>query len=603
MPLGYRALFSVPTNPEPISLVQEQVRSWLRGKGLHAELPEIGRSQVGPDSVLTVLHKEHSGDSVSWRARLREANAVGRWVVTATAHREPAGAWIQMDVDAPADHDGSALFTAVPTVVRHLLDVLPARDSHAILGSRPRIADTEDVDELIDAICDPQRRSLLLVAGTHPDLPLQPWTELVSTIMAQSIGMVAGYVLTPAATELLGEQLGVSHATRPGTIRTYLPDADPASFEDARRHRWLGTATLASSDERRLARNLGRVYRQRIRELVLPSQVQRLGRALDELEVELASEGLLVDATTPSAPPTHPEQVDADAGPSPAFLDDTAVFLRLQQLDLIPATVGPQELDQALASLSSQLSRASRDALAVASLREVVTDRQEATLGTETQLGELQKQFDDTQLDLAEADQERRAQAEKIRRLEAELAAANPVRLGDVLVQDTTDTPPESYTALIAALRELPHIRFTGDEDVTIGLSVHDPADTFIGRIWDALRALNDYARARTAGAIDSGGLHSYLNNTPPGYRSWPATKYAATESDTTRNDRRLARLREFPVPEEVSSAGWIEMWAHLKIAQRGQVSPRLHFHDGTGSTGLVYVGYIGPHLETRATN
>ncbi len=43
-------------------------------------------------------------------------------------------------------------------------------------------------------------------------------------------------------------------------------------------------------------------------------------------------------------------------------------------------------------------------------------------------------------------------------------------------------------------------------------------------------------------------------------------------------------------------------MEAHCKIAEGGgRLSPRVYFHDDTkGATGLVHVGFIGPHRYVR---
>jgi hypothetical protein len=42
-------------------------------------------------------------------------------------------------------------------------------------------------------------------------------------------------------------------------------------------------------------------------------------------------------------------------------------------------------------------------------------------------------------------------------------------------------------------------------------------------------------------------------------------------------------------------------MDAHLKIAQSGIISPRMHYHDAVDTHGHVYVGYLGPHLRRRS--
>lgn len=612
MPLGYRTSFSVPRDPDPISLAREQLRSWLISKGFTGELPDLGRARLNDAADVTVLEREHSAQSRTWRARLRERNDAGRWVTSLTVHRGGGDSWVLLEIDAPAHPDGTARWTGVPRLARQLLAVMDARDSHAMLTDRPVIAGSHDVDGLIDAICDPDRRALLVVAGTHETLPMPGWTELAAQLTRPSVGMVAAYVLTPEATALLDERIGASHAVAPGTIRTYLPEADPASSDDARRHRWLGTATLVNSDERGLGRALSRVYRQRVLETPLPSQMARVGRALDSLEVDLATEGRLAGtdlAASPVAPPDAepelPEVLEAEQASAVQGVDgeDAAVLVRLQQLGLVPADVAPDRLSEALQRLVVEFDAARRAASAVTELREVIDDRDQSTQEGERRLAEVQRQFDDTQIELALAEDERRELAEKTRLLEGRLASQDPAGFGEVLASDTSDRPPESYTALVAAISDLAYVEFTGDADITVGLSIHDPADTFIPRIWDAARALDDYARGRAEGAFTDGGLRDYLISPPTGYRGWPMKRYAPTESETVRNDRQMSRMRVFPVPARVHREERIEMWAHMKIAQRGLLSPRMHFLDNTQSDGKVYIGYVGPHLETKSTN
>jgi hypothetical protein len=51
------------------------------------------------------------------------------------------------------------------------------------------------------------------------------------------------------------------------------------------------------------------------------------------------------------------------------------------------------------------------------------------------------------------------------------------------------------------------------------------------------------------------------------------------------------------PVPATVEPNACIFMGAHFKIALSATISPRIHYYDDTARTGVVYVGYIGPHL------
>lgn len=618
MPVGYRTWFTVDAEQDALRLAHEQLRSWLEEKGFTAEIPARGRVRLSDDADLTILTLDHNGSAQhTWRARLRETNDVGRWVSTLTVHVEPDGSWVWLDIDAPTTLDGRTVTPGVPRLARHLLSVLHAKDSNARLADAPIIADVDDVDQLVHAICDPERRSVLLIAGSHDSLPLPLWVKLVRTVMHLSVGLAAGYVLTPAATEALAREIGPSHAANPGTIRTYLPGADPASAEDARRHRWLGPDTLAGADERILARRLSRFILQRALETPVPSQVQRLGRALDDVEVELATEGLLSEAIP--APVSAPAQVSApvtatiddrpearsqapQAHVDVAALDNAAVLLRLQDHGLIDPTVTPAGLATALNRLVADLEAAVTATAAVADLREVIDTRTTAAQETIEDLDREREAHLETQVELSYAEDERRALAEKVRRLEGELVAASPESLGAVLAADTSDPAPESYTALLKAIDRLEYVVFTGDPEITTALSDHDPFSTFLGKLWDGARALNDYARAQHTGAFTGGGFHEYIRaDLPADYRRWPDKQYAATESEDVRSNPKYERHRQLPVPRSVHRSQRVSMYAHLKCGQRGLVSPRLHFHDDTRRTGKIYIGYIGPHLPTRA--
>lgn len=56
------------------------------------------------------------------------------------------------------------------------------------------------------------------------------------------------------------------------------------------------------------------------------------------------------------------------------------------------------------------------------------------------------------------------------------------------------------------------------------------------------------------------------------------------------------------PVPKEVHPDEVVFMQAHLRIGSGNTIAPRLHFYDGGPQTGLVYVGYLGPHLRNTLT-
>ncbi len=72
------------------------------------------------------------------------------------------------------------------------------------------------------------------------------------------------------------------------------------------------------------------------------------------------------------------------------------------------------------------------------------------------------------------------------------------------------------------------------------------------------------------------------------------------TESQTVDTNPTLRSKRIFAVPGEVNEERAQYMPAHVKLVKRGEAAPRLHFHDDSaGKTGVIHVGYIGPHLPT----
>lgn len=114
---------------------------------------------------------------------------------------------------------------------------------------------------------------------------------------------------------------------------------------------------------------------------------------------------------------------------------------------------------------------------------------------------------------------------------------------------------------------------------------------------WRALRALDTYARDADGAA----GFWSWCANSGHPY-AWPATtkKLAMNESDTAM--QAFGDDRRFKVDQRVDPSGEVVMEAHCKIAEGGgRLSPRVYFHDDTkGATGLVHIGFIGPHRYVR---
>ena len=108
---------------------------------------------------------------------------------------------------------------------------------------------------------------------------------------------------------------------------------------------------------------------------------------------------------------------------------------------------------------------------------------------------------------------------------------------------------------------------------------------------WRALGSLHEYA------STDHEYRGDYLGWLQNGVsrHAWYVNRVAMRESESTMH--RHGETRMFSVDQRVEPSGRIEMQAHLKIEETGKVRPRVFFHDDTeGETGLVHIGFIGPH-------
>lgn len=179
--------------------------------------------------------------------------------------------------------------------------------------------------------------------------------------------------------------------------------------------------------------------------------------------------------------------------------------------------------------------------------------------------------------------------------------AADMVTTGSVAVGEPEPSP---FDLLIDSFSDFPNLLVTADEGPMRALGQHKDAATFAAKAREALAALDAYVALRRAGGWDGGGFRMYCEDSRHGGRIYPATQVASQESDTVRQDPRMAEQRRFRVPRSVSESGYAEFWAHVKIGSSGQVAPRLHYLDDTsGPTGCVIVGYLGHHLKNTRSS
>ena len=135
-------------------------------------------------------------------------------------------------------------------------------------------------------------------------------------------------------------------------------------------------------------------------------------------------------------------------------------------------------------------------------------------------------------------------------------------------------------------------------------LAIDDLAENhYASEFWNYILVLRDYMRARETGDFTNGDLDLYLACPPEGYFRCGPGHHKRNEGRTVKTDRKMRRERMLPVPTEVDSRGYIEMWTHFAPPFCNQKAPRMYYYADTKKTQKVYIGYIGYHPTNTKTN
>lgn len=206
------------------------------------------------------------------RRRVREPAPHGVRQTTLTVATPTGGpTWVRLE----AEHlpSGPAVRTAgrvpVPDLARTLLPLLDAVDGPAAVHDRPAVIGADDVDRLIDELCDPDRRLPIVVASVPANLDRESWqTRVVEPVLANLTGLAVLYVLDHSARPAFNQALEY-HPVYGGAIRTYLPGLDPAARGDGVHHPVM-SRLLIEDDPRRSAGILAREPRRLAADTPLP---------------------------------------------------------------------------------------------------------------------------------------------------------------------------------------------------------------------------------------------------------------------------------------------------------------------------------------------
>jgi len=626
MAVGYRSIFSLRHGQDAVRLAAEQFRSWLalKGYGFVAVAPGVHDLAGHAQLVVTELHPRDGSRSV--RYRLTESSSAGEWVTTVTVHRDgKEDDWVWVDVGAPASSAGPAAsperlikdvdvadawWTGVPHMVRVILSAADVHDGEMILSARPTVVTAADVDGLISALCDPGRRGTALVAAPVPDVPASRMIGHVERLTRECVGLAGIYVLDTEAAAKLDESFAPSHSVPLGAVRTFLPEVDPASAVDARRHRVLLARTIAEQSPGLLAHLLGRANRSRALSLPLPSRVAQVDRLLSREEPAAVLRA--IQETPPDPFVRGPG--DEAAGLAPA---GQAAMTAVREV-----AIAGELLTSLVSEFQSSASRADLpggpDDM-TARFRELLAEGRGVLRGhreISRRLAALQDMFEeveddrdlirarleDEQLDHAETQAELLKAKLELDRLRGVLSRAG--RIDQTRAAAAAAQSPGSFAELLERLDEhvLSYVIFTGDPKNALELDDFDPIGTWAAKSWDVLRVLDGYAAARRRGEFGK-GVHAFLGHTPPGRPGYPPGAHSTQESEPVERTPKLRKQRVFPVPTGLHPDGAIFMDAHFKIARKGLVSPRIYYYDDAGQTGMIYVGYIGKHLPNAHTN
>lgn len=558
----YRSVFhtGLPAD-EAFPAAEQQLRGWLGQKDLDREAFDKGRAKVGPaGELLLVLARNAPDGTQTKRWQLREPREDGSWMSTLTVHapgraREQVRSWFWLDVEfltsaaGPDEQDPPHRRKAsVPRLARRLLETVDARDSLAQLREKPVLVRPADIDSLIDILCDPDRRMPSIVAGANPHRDFGMWRRVIEEITRNAAGLASLYLLDPHATEQFNAEIGDSHGVPGGAVRTYLPDVDPASEQDALRHRLLTPPRIEGYETRARALLAG-LPRRLSAEALLPRPLTGLSRAL-------LAEGPSAGRTRGTASPGALEAVDALVKENDRLRDN---------------------LDAAL---------------------ELVTEAEQ----TEERLAQRNDELATLSVEFDTANQRAEFLEDEVRVLRRRLIQSG--HHADAFASPVEQTIlPSSFAEVIDRIGELPRIDFTGDIDHPLELDQMPSASSWAQTAWQAVLAMSDYADASAGGSF-SGGFFAWCKHPPSGARAISAGKVVAEESETVKSNAKMARRRLLPVPEDVDPSGEAYMWAHIRLGGgAGMSAPRMHYVDDVKNTGKIYIGYLGPHLPVKSTN
>ena len=616
MPLVYRTFVSVPDHEGDLVTAASAILSrWLskRGRsGARVDFGVSGRYDLSNRSRALVVRHFNADEGLAFLRLTTESDKPdGLWRTLISVVVDPELSpwryvWLDMTVDpAPGvAAEASRLDVMPPEAARMLLDSLNAHDGTHRIPATPRIVrgrDDSDVAALRSAIGDPLRRSAIIATASPHDVTVADWRDSMAGTLSRCTGMCAGYVLDNAALERMARLLPPELDIPVGGVRTFLPGVDPREIADASRHPRMSATTLDAAREGARIRNwVGAALSRRVREnavaIGLPEPLKAIDALLSEETDDLrAGPGTPAHGPAPSSRSGSEHVIAHRCGPGGrSRSSDRAVQADRPERDPV--------VTAELAAAQAHEQQAQRLKEEVRRLNARIADLSEERQELLAEATDLAEELDALREGARSARYEARWLRTRIREEGLFRLAATPAP------SDPERRPPTGVAELLERITDgtaLPHLFFTIEDQTVYELADSRKENLWVTRAWEALLALNDYARYQFDNPGSGLGFHSYLRDQPDGYRVIPVKRLASQESDHVRNRGKLNEKRFFRVPVEVDPAGRVPMYAHIKLDIEYGICPRLYFFPDLGpdTTNRVYVGYLGRHLPVQQSN
>lgn len=604
--------------------------AWLRKKNLSPDKLQEGVTNFTPNNVGLFVNKNRRDGSRLQKFSLvetrRDTGEVWQTEIVVSQDRSGAADVFVLVSDPRKANSGGQKITptGVPGIVRSLLGSADVTDGLVPLREESTTLHPEDEDHLIDMICDPDRHLPLIVAPAVSDSTLDDFRAVVEEVTKGVVGQAGVFVLTAALVDSMNGEVGLATLPR-GGLRIFPPgfDAtsgfDPASRQDVKRSYYLSGENLDARDRGRVLGHWAWMARAGGNAVRLPRKIQR-----DLIEISQHNQRQLIDdidALLKAQPQLRqPPQGEAErvSPKEVSFAPEGVRFEKPEAVVSFDATLGSVLRDSmsddgivdTIWRLGGETSLAESLEICILMASEYpkLRAKLEESIEQANLVQDTTSKKDDLEemLDLLTENEELEDEIDSLRQELDAARSANRYLSGQITSlgawnKFTATTLPVEYQndfqSVLDHARDLDHIEFTGDVEITLDLDETQVAQVAAGVAHAALDALNDYARAKEDGRFTAGGIREFLQNPPSGCETFSERKFAASESGVVQGNPKYVAARTFPMV----NGDEVFMEMHVKLHQRSP-TPRMHLIDDTAESGKIVIGYIGPHLPSNLT-